>query len=174
MGRISADVEDTAPRLRPPARSPRSRVGSGERSLQRATAPGTATPKRCLAAVCRLPWGCRVHVATLGAGGPAEPLPPPAPSSSQRPAPLSSYSSLAGFFPIPTPQGPGRGRKAGPSPPGCRQGGAAARPGLRDGRARARLQPSRGCPPEATGRPRLPHSRVAAPPPSRPRAAGPV
>ena len=152
--------------------------------LRRPASRGSSAEAARLAAVCRLPWRCPVHVASLGAGGPGRAAAAAASGAS------SSYSSssrgLLRSFPPAAPlarsqsppppgaRGPGRRWKAAPAPPGCRQGGAAARPGLRGGRAggRARasgmrvpLQPCRG------GRARQAPARSPAPTP--PRAAGP-
>ncbi|XP_073662218.1 uncharacterized protein [Tursiops truncatus] len=137
--------------------------------LRRPASRGSSAEAARLAAVCRPPWRCPVHVASLGAGGPGR-----AAAAATASGASSSYSSssrglLRSFPPAaplarpqsPPPRGPGRRRKTAPAPPGCKQGGAAARPGLRGGRAGGRARERGACAaPALQRRPRPPSSRA--------------
>lgn len=132
------------------------------RQLHRSGAQG-------FAAVCRPPWGCPVHVASLGAGGPG-----PAAAAASCSLLLRLLLLLPGLLHSPPPAAPLAGSQS--PPPGARGAGGKRLPpaGVQQGWAEAR----QGC--GAVGRaldrgacaatalqrrPRPPRSRARAPPP---------
>nr|XP_044613006.1 translation initiation factor IF-2-like isoform X2 [Equus asinus] len=165
------------PKRRGPERTWAQVVGARQRREGAGGSPARARDPRQLhrsgaqgfAAVCRPPWGCPVHVASLGAGGPG-----PAAAAASCSLLLRLLLLLPGLLHSPPPAAPLAGSQS--PPPGARGAGGRRLPpaGVQQGWAEAR----QGC--GAVGRaldrgacvatalqrrPRPPRSRARAPPP---------
>ncbi|XP_026961682.1 spidroin-2-like [Sagmatias obliquidens] len=150
--------------------------------LRRPASRGSSAEAARLAAVCRPPWRCPVHVASLGAGGPGRAA-AAATASGASSSYSSSYRGLLRSFPpaaplalpqsLPPPGARGAGGKRLPprlgasrvGPRRARGCGAGGRVGAHASGVRVPLQPCKG------GRARQAPARSPAPTP--PPAAGP-